>query len=238
MKNKGLLVLLLTFMSVLMAHAQQLPYLCDFGIQGGAAGYFGDANRVSEETRADGILNARWTAGAQFRYKFTNRWAVQVKGQYQRLAFKQFGENNLVSPYNSNMVNVDAVAEFNFLRYGENTMDVRVKPYTPYLFMGVGFALYGGKYENVSPYFPIGMGFKWRFAPRWQLVAAWQHNMYFKDNLETVSERGAHYGAEYDNSYDLNGSNTLNNDIIWQCTVGIVFEFMKKKAVCRYCGWN
>lgn len=236
-KNMGLLVLFLAFMSVMSAYSQRTSYLCDFGIQGGAAGYYGDANRIREGAEKWAVMgkNIRWTAGAQFRYKFSNRWALQVKGQYQQLAFSELGKEGKLVPYESHMANVDAVGEFNFFRYGENSTYSRVKPYTPYLFMGFGVAVYGAKCENISPYFPIGMGFKWRFAPRWQLVAAWQHNVYFKDNIES---KGTLYGAEYDNPQGINGSNIINNDLTWQCTMGIVFEFAKQKSACRHCDWN
>lgn len=240
-KNICLLVLMLTFMSVLSAYSQQTSYLCDFGIQGGAAGYYGDANRIFPE-HADKWAamgkNIRWTAGAQFRYKFSNRWALQVKGQYQQLAFCALGKNDEINHYGSQMANVDVVGEFNFFRYGENAVNVRVKPYTPYLFMGLGMAVYGAEFNNVSAYFPIGLGFKWRFAPRWQLVAAWQHNVYFKDNVDVVDVKGSHFGKEYDNPYGLNGSNVINNDLTWQCTVGVVFEFAKQKSACRHCDWH
>ena len=68
---------------------------------------------------------------------------------------------------------------------------------------------------------------KWKFAKRFGLNLAWQHNLYIADNLEGM--------ANLNNTYDLNGSNILNFDVTSQLTLGIVFEFAKEKAVCRTC---
>ena len=56
---------------------------------------------------------------------------------------------------------------------------------------------------------------------------AWQHNVYFADNLELVESLG--------NTYKLNGSNFLNNDLTGQLMLGIVFEFGKEKKICKWC---
>ena len=112
----------------------------------------------------------------------------------------------------------------------------RIKPYTPYLFLGIGAGYYGFGWANepntgipASVYFPFGIGFKWKFAPRWGLNIAWQHNLYFKDNLENSSQ--------YSNTHELNGSNILENDLTGQLTIGIVFDFCKSKRACTTCNF-
>ena len=75
--------------------------------------------------------------------------------------------------------------------------------------------------------FPTGL--KWKFADRWQLQAAWQHNVYVYngDGLEGL--------PEYNNTHDLNGSNIMNNDVTSTITLGIVFEFGKGAKICSFC---
>lgn len=215
-------------LSVFVARAEQLPYTCDIGAQGGIGYYIGDAQHHL-------FLYLREVYGGQFRYKFNNRWALQVKGQYQKLDFKV--DNPLSSLHGSelknDMVNVDVVGEFNFFRYGERTLDTRIKPITPYIFLGLGFALsqdYDDPYALFSMYLPLGLGMKWRFAPRWQLIVTWQHNIYFGDRLENQDDLG--------NTYDMNGTNIFNNDLTGQLTAGIVFEFAQKKGDCKHCSWH
>lgn len=234
-KKYGFLLLLM-LLTALVTRAEQMPYLCDFGFQGGIGYYVGDAQQHI-------FLNPREVYGAQFRYKFDNRWALQVKGQYQKIAFKNGFDLINEELAKNDMINLDVVGEFNFMRYGEKSNDSRIKPFTPYIFLGVGAALYGendGHYNNLAVYLPLGIGFKWRFASRWQLIAAWQHNLYFADDLENitlVNSDGERF-RPYSNTYELNGSNILNDDLTGQFTVGIVFEFAKKKGVCKTCSWK
>lgn len=216
---------------LLSAHivcADDRPYLCEFGVQGGIGYYVGDATPH--------IFNhPSYAAGAQFRYKFTPRWALQVKGQFQEIRFPAPDGNGypIEHPQKTDMlsnhiISVDVVGEFNFFRLGQKQYDSRIKPITPYIFLGVGMSVYNG-YKTVGAHMPFGFGMKWKFAPRWGLNIAWQHQLYFADNLEN--------NKAYDNTYNLNGSNILNNDLTSTLTLGIVFEFAKQKNVCKHCQW-
>ena len=71
-KNRVILTVILCGLTVLGLRAEQLPYLCDFGVQGGLGYYIGDA-------QGHPFMMPREVYGAQFRYKFNNRWALQVK---------------------------------------------------------------------------------------------------------------------------------------------------------------
>ena len=129
------------------------------------------------------------------------------------------------------------MAEFNFFRFGaENKYDTRIRPYTPYIFLGIGTALYGAEgytnanYNKVMAYFPFGIGFKWKFAECCGLNIAWQHNVYFADNLENRDN--------LDNRHELNGSNVMNCDLTGQLTVGVVFEFGQAEKPCRICNYD
>lgn len=212
--------------------ADNRPYLCEIGVQGGIGYYAGDATEHI-------FHNVRETYGGHFRYKFDPRWSLQVKGLYHRIAGSvpddvrfHDPEKTLPASWETKMVNVDVVAEFNFFRMGMRSYDRRVKPYSPFIFLGVGCSAYGdgfvgGKGLSWSAYLPVGIGFKWQFARRWTLQAAWQHNIYFADDLETIKELG--------NTYSLNGGNVMNFDVTSQLTIGIVFAFAKAKKVCRTC---
>ena len=220
---KHIVLMVLLFMGAGIARADNRPYLCELGMQGGLGYYAGDATQHI-------FNNVRETYGGHFRYKFDPRWSLQVKGLHHRITgpipevyrSKQTGDM-----WVTRMINMDVMAEFNFFRLGMSTYDTKIKPYSPYIFLGVGMALYGDKYRSVAAYIPLGIGFKWLFAPRWSLNLAWQHNIYIADNLEQRDY--------YDNTYNLNGSNIMNCDITGQLTVGITFSFAKTKKVCRHC---
>ena len=148
------------------AHAQGQPYLCEFGLQGGCGYYTGEATPHI-------FMNPREAFGLQFRYKFTKRWAIQAKLSSQRITGNEYRFETgkmpvkLDSKWQNQLINADVMAEFNFFRFGEaNKYDKRIKPYTPYIFLGLGVGLYGAegytnaKYNKAAAYLPFGIGFK------------------------------------------------------------------------------
>ena len=233
MKKVGyiLVFVLCSVLCVQKSQAQEVPYLCEFGLQGGAGYYVGDATPHI-------FMNVREAYGAHFRYKFTKRWALQVKFSGQRIEGNQYtikGEK-LDSKWSNRLYNVDVMAEFNFFRFGEaGQYDKRIKPYTPYIFLGLGAGLYndmdtdGKKKMTAAGYVPLGIGFKWKFAEFVGLNIAWQHNIYFSDDLEAQST--------LNDKHHLNGWNWMNCDVTGMITAGIVFEFAKAPKPCRICNW-
>lgn len=230
----------------------QREYSLEAGLQAGVGYYLGDANKIP-------FVGAREVLGAQIRYKFNQRWAVQCKVQRQTLSFLYASKpaDGLTLPktdiYANPMWNVDFVGDFNFFRFGPMSFDSRVKRFTPYVFVGVGMTLDNKavqpstknmdfptldfKKMNISVYIPVGLGLKWRFAERWQVQLAWQHNIYLLDNVEGYL-KGVDFGLEgmeenvhelkngvLNNSHDMNGFNIFNNDVTSSLTIGVVYEF-------------
>ena len=229
-KIKYILLIVLSALSCSLS-AQEQPYLCEFGVQAGVGYYVGDATPHI-------FMNPREAYGAQFRYKFTKRWALQAKFSGQRIVGNQYsikGEK-LDTQWSNRLYNVDVMAEFNFFRFGSaGQYDKRIKPYTPYIFIGIGAGLYndmtsdGSVKWTAAGYVPLGIGFKWKFADRFGLNVAWQHNIYFSDDLEAQST--------LNDKHHLNGWNWMNCDLTGMMTVGIVFEFAKAPKACRICNW-
>lgn len=198
------------------------------GLQGGLGYYVGDASPHI-------FMHVREAYGVHFRYKFTKRWALQLKVSGQRIAGNEYtmrGEK-LPSVWTTRLYNADMMAEFNFFRFGSaNKYDKRIKPYTPYLFLGIGASLYQGKTSDklfASGYIPVGIGFKWKFHDRVGLNIAWQHNIYFSDDLEAQNT--------LNNTHKLNGWNWMNCDLTGMLIAGIVIEFAPAKKACRICNY-
>lgn len=208
--------------------SQGQPFLCEFGLQGGCGYYVGDATPHI-------FMNPREAYGAHFRYKFTKRWAIQAKFSGQRIIGDKYTMNSerLNEKWSNRLYNVDVMAEFNFLPFGEaDKNNRRIKPYTPYIFAGLGAGVYNGVNEGTmtaSGYVPLGIGFKWKFHERVGLNIAWQHNIYFADDLEGQSS--------LNDTHHLNGSNWMNCDVTGMLTAGIVFEFARAKKACKICNW-
>ncbi len=219
--------------------ADEMPYLCEIGLQAGTGYYVGDAAPHI-------FMNPREAYGIHFRYKFTKRWALQAKVSGQRITGNDFTMDGkkLDTKWQTQMINVDVMAEFNFFRFdARNENDRRIKPYTPYIFIGIGTGMYNGEWwpsqtkngkdiepgMHVAAYVPFGIGFKWKFAEFVGLNIAWQHNIYIADDLECRKA--------LDNTYQLNGWNWMNCDLTGMLTAGIVFEFARAPKPCRICNW-
>ena len=205
----------------LQSRAQELPYLCEIGVQAGIGYYVGDAAPHI-------FMHPREAYGIHFRYKFTKRWAIQAKVSGQRITGYDYSMDGIkqTTKWENRLYSADVMAEFNFFRYDtRNDNDRRIKPYTPYIFLGLGVSYYG----SVAPYVPLGVGFKWKFHERCGLNVAWQHNIYMADNLEQRKE--------LDNKHQLNGWNWMNCDLTGMFTVALVVEFGKAPKPCRICNW-
>ena len=209
----------------------QETYLGEIGIQGGCGYYVGDAAPHI-------FMNIREAYGIHFRYKFTKRWAIQAKISGQRIAGNEYtmrGEK-LGSKWTNRLYGADIMAEFNFFRLGNATkFDKRIRPYSPYIFLGIGVGMYnnhkanGHKSLTAAGYLPLGFGFKWKFHERVGLNIAWQHNIWLSDDIEGQST--------LNNKHHLNGWNWMNCDVTSMLTVGIVFEIAKAHRECRICNW-
>ena len=195
--------------------AQDEHFLLEFGALGGGSYYIGDATPHV-------FMNVRPAYGGYFRYKFDRRWNLTVKALYTDLECKY----NSVE-YKNRLVNLDASAEYNFLPYGSAKYDTRVKPYTPFMYIGLGSSLHSS-WSKVGVYIPFGIGFKWNFARHGHLSLMWQHQLYFADNIE-----GA---PELDNRNDLNGWNFLNNDWLSTFVMSLSFDFLTHVKTCNQCG--
>lgn len=211
-------------------------YFMDVGVQGGAAYYVG-------ELAPHVFMSTAETYGAQLRFKFNPRWALQVKSQRQRVV-NRIGEDNeyglQAGSYSYPMWHVDIVGEYNFFELGLDEYNIHMRPITPYMFAGVGMTIHDLDAEKTtrSVYIPVGLGVKWKFAERWQLQLSWQHNVYVwnGDGLEGKILGKAGKGI-FNDSYGMNGSNILNNDLTSTLTLGVVFEFGRERNVCVHCDY-
>ena len=216
------------------ARADEQFYLCELGFQAGCGYYAGDATPH--------IFNhPREAYGLFYRYKFTRRWAIQAKVSGQRITGNDFtirGEK-LDTKWQTQLINADVTAEFNFFRFGSSgNYDARIRPYTPYIFIGLGVGMYNGEWwmpgsekhgVQATAYVPLGVGFKWKFSEHCGMNVAWQHNIYMADNIEC---RDA-----LDNKHQLNGWNWMNCDVTGMLTVGLMVEFAPAPKACRICNW-
>jgi hypothetical protein len=206
--------MLMTSTSIL---AQNRVYNMDVGLQGGLSYCMGEQSKYAFQSTVESF-------GVQFRYKINPRWAIQLKEQNFRLSSS--------APMDSLFFNLDVTGEYNFFRFGLDPNNIRLKRWTPYVFAGFGVTM--GPIEGRAVcYLPLGLGVKWKFADRWQLQAAWQHQIYLGENGDKFDglDDGSNiiYNPENPSAKVVN---ILKNDVISTFTIGVIFEFARSKNVC------
>ena len=187
----------------------------EVGLQGGL-GYW-----ISGEKYPHPFMHNTETWGAQFRYKFDRRWALQLKEQGMFRTQTATGKVEL----DTAVISLDLTAEYNFYRFGIDEHNIFVKRLSPYIFLGIGVTVL----PLVAIYSPVGVGLRWNFAERWQLQAAWQHQIYWSKAGDLLDGE-AHYEPELTIK-----NNIFNNDLVSTITVGIVYEFAVVKDGCVVC---
>ena len=187
--------------------AQEI-YFCGIGVGGGGAFYLGDANGVL-------LNNMRPSGEVFFRYKFNGHYALKaqvdlgvagigkVEGVFRETVF----------------TSISLGGEFNFFKFGAKYYEPYSYDITPYVYLGVGVALFNG---TVAPTIPMAIGAKWKLADRLNMGLTWQVSKLFSDNFDGI-----------DNPLGLNKGIWVNRD--WNSTLilSISFNFLKICAPCR-----
>ena len=192
----------------------------EFGIQIGAAHYFGDLNPTTR-------LNRPKIAGGVFFRKQVNDYvALRIGANFAQLGYSDIYEKdnefrrrrNL--SFNTNIWELMVQGDFNFFRFNPTNPNER---FTPYLTFGAGvfgfnpYAFLGGTkyflqplgtegqgstvYPDRTPYsttaiaFPVGLGVKYAFNDRWNLNIEIAHRFTTTDYLDDVSSTYAGIGA-------------------------------------------
>jgi hypothetical protein len=196
------------------ASAQDI-YKAEIGVSGGGSYYIGDANSQL-------FNNMQFTYGAFLRYRFDPRFAL--KAELMKIT-KIVGANNSFA--NNFKVNTgDICLEFNFFDLENNPYNRHSRIFSPFIFVGGGLMtnLYLNQ-KHPEPFIPFGVGFKVKMAERWNFIAQWSNKLLLSsDNMEN--------DPKYNNPKNLNGSNIFNNDLLSTVTVGISFDFWKKRCNC------
>jgi hypothetical protein len=199
-------------------------FRAEIGVWGGAGA------RTSSEM----FKKIRPAYGGVFRYKFSNRWALRVEGGVINLfsTYKPLnGTKN--QNYTNPIIDLDLAGEFNFFDFEDNPFSRTSRIFTPYIFAGLGAVTHtytdgsGQKSRDFHPIIPVGLGFKFKLAPRWNLNVQYAHRLSFSDRLEGV------YPLSDVNT--VKGSNFLNKDMLSVLSVGVTFNFWRNTYKCYYC---
>ena len=217
---KKLAVILLMITTLMAAQAQD--YRFEAGGALGMSGYLGDANN------ANLLKKPGYVAGGLFRYIINSRMALKAN----LLTAKISGNSaNLANAYpdaqtyefGSQLYDLGAQFEFNFLNYGIGSKYLKLKRISPYLTLGLGATLAIGDGDAFTMNIPMGIGVKYKLGERLNIGLEFTMRKAFSDKLDGLK--------------DLNGVTSgfaKNTDWYSFTMISITYEFSKRCRTCHY----
>lgn len=216
------------------ALAQEKEYMYEIGAGAGMSWGYGDANPGTLMYSPALSFDLRW------RYNLNLRWALAVnlnsdaiRGDMDQPVAPSLQAPGSQFSYDRRFWQLDCRPEFSFWNYGWGSDYREKKRFAPFLTMGLGLGLATGEVTSSDallahdePAFcltmPVGLGIKWKVAPRWniQLTCLWTKC----------------WGDEVDGLKDLTGIKTsglTKNDWTGSTRLSVTFDFKERCEECH-----
>ncbi len=134
--------------SVLFLAAPVVAQVHEFGLEAGAANYFGDLNQNNS------FLQPKWAVGGFYRKNYNHYFALRTSINVGQAGFDEKKSTNPYRKYqNLNVLTtfgaIDCMFEFNFFKYVVEK-DTKENRFTPFIALGAGagFFIPTAKYDN------------------------------------------------------------------------------------------
>ncbi len=202
-----------------VTRAQEYKY--EIGSAVGTSFYMGDANRTKP------FLYPKFAGGLLHRYNMNLHWAVKnnlyagkVSGD-TKYANNQFPNNNQAT-FQRTFVDLGSQIEFSFFPYSNSFSYLNARPYTPYLFAGVGLTYGTGEKSFFNVNVPLGVGFKYKVKDRFNIGVEFSMRKLFGDDFD-VTEKDMDWSL--DAPFGVKSSWYKNRDWYSLTMVFISWEF-------------
>jgi len=209
-------------MTIAVAQAYAQEYRYEIGGAVGVSGYLGDANN------GNFLKKPGYVVGGMFRYIINSRMALKANLLTASISGNSANIGNVYPEgvaykFSSQLYDLGAQFEFNFLNYGIGSKYLKLKRISPYLTLGAGFTMASGDGEGFTMNVPMGVGVKYKISERFNLGVEFTMRMSLSDKLDGLK--------------DLNGINSgfaKNKDWYSFTMVSITYEFSKRCRTCHY----
>lgn len=225
MKLLRLSLLLLTAMlQITAAKAQDEPeYRAEVGAGAGMQAYQGDyGGSISKMMQP--------CFGAVGKYKFNPRMAValtiyhgKVKGELKNISTWYPHSEEIAPEFSTTLTDVNVMFEYNFFPYGTGREYRGAKPLTPFIMLGPGMVMAKTPGKSVvAGSLAIGLGAKYKVAPRLNITLDWAMHFTLSDKLDGLQD-----------PYDIKSSGIFKNtDCYAALRASITYDLWAK---CRTC---
>lgn len=224
MRNLLKILLVLATASASFAARAQEDYRFDIGGGIGMTGYLGDASsNLYASPSWDAEILFRYIYNPRFNFK-TNFYVGGLGGDTSKMDdILPDGEN---FKFTTTFYELGEMVEFHFFNYGMGERYRKLKRWTPYITAGLGVTVWkaDGKFGAAAT-IPLGIGFKYKPALRWNLGLEFLMKKTFTDRLD---------GEHLKDPYGIKSGFMKNTDWYSTLTITISYEFSKRCAVCNY----
>lgn|SRR5574344_466244 len=183
MSNKTIFILLFSLLGGTVC-AQELEYKMEVGAGLGLITYYGDFNnKMTKNMQPLGNLIARWNLNPRMAIK-ANLSVGKIKGNsgdvttYYPIEYTSF---------KNTLYDICCQYEYNFWAYGTKGYKGS-HAITPYMTLGAGFTYAKGDNDAFTINLPIGIGVKYKCAPRINVGAEWAMHFSLSDKLDGVKD--------------------------------------------------
>lgn len=208
--------------------ADGLEYRYEVGAMVGGSTYYGDANYSSP------INNFGIMGGALFRYNINPRMAVKADFAVARISGSTAGGDNVYpggdATFARTLYELGAQYECHFLAYGDGTGYRQSRRLAPYVFAGLGLTYAPAPAKHVfTPNIPVGVGLKWKVAPRLNIGCELSYRFTFSDNLDVTNKNG----AQLNDPYGIESGIMKNKDGYSFLSVFLTYDLSPKYRKCN-----
>lgn len=220
---------LLLMPATLKAQYADEEYRMEVGARLGGTAYMGDAN-YSNPLKEMGL-----SAGLVARYMFNPRMALKcdiamgkIAGD-TRTATTQFPEGQQVA-FDRTIYDVGVQFEYNFWPYGNGMSYRESRLFTPYLMGGMGLTIAPAPAEDVvAAHFSLGVGVKYKFAPRWNVGVELAMRFTGTDKLDVTSLDG----LMLEDPFQVKGGMMKNKDSYSMIGVTVTYDIWPRCDNCN-----
>ena len=224
MRNLLKILLVLATASASFAARAQEDYRFDIGGGIGMTGYLGDAS-------SNLYASPSWDAEILFRYIYNPRFNFKKNFYVGGLGGDTSKMDDILPDgenfkFTTTFYELGEMVEFHFFNYGMGERYRKLKRWTPYITAGLGVTAWkaDGKFGAAAT-IPLGIGFKYKPALRWNLGLEFLMKKTFTDRLD---------GEHLKDPYGIKSGFMKNTDWYSTLTITISYEFSKRCAVCNY----
>ncbi len=209
------------------ARADGLEYRYEVGAMIGASSYYGDANYVSP------IDNFNIMGGLLWRYNINPRMAVKADLAVARITGTTEGKDNVFPGsevrFGRMLYELGAQYECHFFAYGDGTGYKRSHRWTPYVLAGVGMTYAPAPAKHVfTANIPVGVGFKFKVAPRLNLGCELTWRFTLSDNLDVTDT-----APVLNDPYGIDSGFLKNKDSYSFLSVFVTYDLSPKYRKCN-----